>query len=183
MYFFDSLRLKVVFRQKKIKTNQGLRLCCKRFFNSTLLRFSPSVAMQRKVLCRITRGFHFLQTESHHVWHLSKLRQNHQFRTCDCCHRERSCKGRAFSRNSDQRSILQPLFHVVDPRLHSHWLYIRVVSAPEEQWNKLFLDGLTIGKGEIAPDELSAVIKKRIERTLIRTVSSRNLFLQLNMSL
>ncbi|XP_024014167.1 uncharacterized protein LOC18022063 isoform X2 [Eutrema salsugineum] len=44
-----------------------------------------------------------------------------------------------------------------------------LIKAPEEQWNKLFLDGLTIGKGEIAPDELSSVIKKRIERTLIRT--------------
>ncbi|CAA7028294.1 unnamed protein product [Microthlaspi erraticum] len=44
-----------------------------------------------------------------------------------------------------------------------------LIKAPEEQWNKLFLDGLTIGKGEITPDEISAVIKKRIERTLIRT--------------
>ncbi|CAH2061616.1 unnamed protein product [Thlaspi arvense] len=43
------------------------------------------------------------------------------------------------------------------------------LSPPEEKWNKLFLDGLAIGKGEVAPDELSAVIKKRIERTLIRT--------------
>ncbi|AEC07169.1 unnamed protein product [Arabidopsis thaliana] len=44
-----------------------------------------------------------------------------------------------------------------------------LIKAPEEQWNKLFVDGLTIGKGDITPDELSAVIKKRIERTLIRT--------------
>ncbi|VVB08510.1 unnamed protein product [Arabis nemorensis] len=44
-----------------------------------------------------------------------------------------------------------------------------LIKAPEEQWNKLFLDGLTIGKGQVTPDELSAVIKKRIERTLIRT--------------
>ncbi|ESQ31742.1 hypothetical protein EUTSA_v10005656mg, partial [Eutrema salsugineum] len=49
----------VAFRQKKIKRNQGLRLCCKKFFNSMLLRFSPSVATQRKV--------HYLQTDSHHV--------------------------------------------------------------------------------------------------------------------
>lgn len=47
-----------------------------------------------------------------------------------------------------------------------------VFSAPEEQWNKLFLEGLTIGKGDVTPDELSAVIKKRVERTLIRTVSN-----------
>uniref|UniRef100_A0A1J3FQY4 Uncharacterized protein n=1 Tax=Noccaea caerulescens TaxID=107243 RepID=A0A1J3FQY4_NOCCA len=44
-----------------------------------------------------------------------------------------------------------------------------LIKAPEEQWNKLFLQGLSIGKGEITPDEISAVIKKRIERTLIRT--------------
>lgn len=44
-----------------------------------------------------------------------------------------------------------------------------LIKAPEEQWNKLFLEGLTLGKGEVTPDELSAVIKKRVERTLIRT--------------
>ncbi|CAH8309132.1 unnamed protein product [Eruca vesicaria subsp. sativa] len=44
-----------------------------------------------------------------------------------------------------------------------------LIKAPEEQWNKLFLEGLTLGKGDVTPDELSAVIKKRIERTLIRT--------------
>nr|VDD48548.1 unnamed protein product [Brassica oleracea] len=36
-----------------------------------------------------------------------------------------------------------------------------LIKAPEEQWNKFFL--------EVTTDELSAVIKKRIERTLIRT--------------
>ncbi|RID48103.1 hypothetical protein BRARA_I04646 [Brassica rapa] len=44
-----------------------------------------------------------------------------------------------------------------------------LIKAPEEQWNKLFLEGLTIGKGDVTPDELSTVIKKRVERTLIRT--------------
>ncbi|CAF2114402.1 unnamed protein product [Brassica oleracea var. botrytis] len=44
-----------------------------------------------------------------------------------------------------------------------------LIKAPEEQWNKLFLEGLTLGKGDVTPDELSAVIKKRVERTLIRT--------------
>ncbi|KAJ0239209.1 Uncharacterized protein HA466_0237010 [Hirschfeldia incana] len=44
-----------------------------------------------------------------------------------------------------------------------------LIKAPEEQWNKIFLEGLTLGKGEVTPDELSAVIKKRVERTLIRT--------------
>ncbi|KAH9696432.1 hypothetical protein KPL71_023160 [Citrus sinensis] len=41
--------------------------------------------------------------------------------------------------------------------------------APEEEWNKLLIDGLTVGKGEISPEEFYAVIKKRIERILIRT--------------
>ncbi|PON80781.1 hypothetical protein PanWU01x14_003370 [Parasponia andersonii] len=44
-----------------------------------------------------------------------------------------------------------------------------IIKAPEEVWNKLLIDGLTVGKGKISPDELYAVIKKRIERTLIRT--------------
>ncbi|XP_031271721.1 uncharacterized protein LOC116130107 isoform X1 [Pistacia vera] len=44
-----------------------------------------------------------------------------------------------------------------------------VIKAPEEEWNKLLIDGLTVGKGEVSPEEFYAVIKKRIERTLIRT--------------
>ncbi|WZZ82984.1 hypothetical protein YC2023_103556 [Brassica napus] len=70
-----------------------------------------------------------------------------------CYHRERSCKGGAFSGNSDAKKFTFGL----------------CLSAPEEQWNKLFLEGLTLGKGDVTPDELSAVIKKRVERTLIRT--------------
>ena len=45
-----------------------------------------------------------------------------------------------------------------------------LLAAPEEEWNKLLINGLTIGKGEVLPNELDSVIKKRIERTLIRTV-------------
>lgn len=44
-----------------------------------------------------------------------------------------------------------------------------VIKAPEEEWNKLLLNGLTLGKGEVSPEEFYAVIRKRIERTLIRT--------------
>ncbi|KAL5563093.1 hypothetical protein UlMin_032840 [Ulmus minor] len=44
-----------------------------------------------------------------------------------------------------------------------------IIKAPEEEWNKLLINGLTVGKGEIAPKELYAIVKKRIERTLIRT--------------
>lgn len=45
-------------------------------------------------------------------------------------------------------------------------------TAPEEEWNNLLLEGITVGKGEVVAEELYGVIKKRIERTLIRTVSS-----------
>ncbi|CAA2975312.1 uncharacterized protein LOC105169684 isoform X1 [Olea europaea subsp. europaea] len=44
-----------------------------------------------------------------------------------------------------------------------------VIKAPEAEWNKLLIDGLTLGKGEISPEDLYAVINKRVERTLIRT--------------
>ncbi|KAK1261643.1 hypothetical protein QJS04_geneDACA001037 [Acorus gramineus] len=44
-----------------------------------------------------------------------------------------------------------------------------IIKAREEEWNKLLIDGLTIGKGDISPEEFYAVVKKRIERTLIRT--------------
>lgn len=44
-----------------------------------------------------------------------------------------------------------------------------VIQAPENQWNKLLIAGLSIGKGEVLAEEFYAVIKKRIERVLIRT--------------
>jgi len=44
-----------------------------------------------------------------------------------------------------------------------------IIQAPENEWNKVLLDGLTVGKGDISPDDLYAVISKRIERVLIRT--------------
>ncbi|GER50323.1 polynucleotidyl transferase [Striga asiatica] len=44
-----------------------------------------------------------------------------------------------------------------------------LIQAPETEWNRLLINGLNIGKGNISPEELYAVIKKRIERTLIRT--------------
>jgi len=47
---------------------------------------------------------------------------------------------------------------------------------------QVFLRRLTLKKGEVTTDELSAVIKKRIERTLIRTVSNIN-FVLCNVSL
>ncbi|XP_052188803.1 uncharacterized protein LOC127799100 isoform X2 [Diospyros lotus] len=44
-----------------------------------------------------------------------------------------------------------------------------LIKAPEGEWNRLLINGMTVGKGEISPEEIYAVIKKRIERTLIRT--------------
>jgi hypothetical protein len=44
----------------------------------------------------------------------------------------------------------------------------------ENEWNKVFLDGLTIGKRGVSPDELYAVINKRIERFLIHIIRSTN---------
>ncbi|KAL8543045.1 hypothetical protein ACS0TY_003791 [Phlomoides rotata] len=44
-----------------------------------------------------------------------------------------------------------------------------LIQAPETEWNKLLLNGLSVGKGDISPEELYAVVKKRIERVLIRT--------------
>ncbi|KAJ8767252.1 hypothetical protein K2173_013649 [Erythroxylum novogranatense] len=44
-----------------------------------------------------------------------------------------------------------------------------VIKAPEEEWNTLLINGMAVGKGEISLEEFYAVIKKRIERTLIRT--------------
>ncbi|KAM0915537.1 hypothetical protein ACQ4PT_010796 [Festuca glaucescens] len=44
-----------------------------------------------------------------------------------------------------------------------------IIEAPESDWNKLLLDGLTVGKGVVSPEEFHAVTKKRIERILIRT--------------
>ncbi|KAG8368193.1 hypothetical protein BUALT_Bualt15G0019800 [Buddleja alternifolia] len=44
-----------------------------------------------------------------------------------------------------------------------------LIQAPEAEWNKLLIDGLSVGKGDISPEELYSVVKKRIERTLIRT--------------
>ncbi|KAJ0493702.1 hypothetical protein HanIR_Chr12g0589111 [Helianthus annuus] len=44
-----------------------------------------------------------------------------------------------------------------------------IIKAPESDWNKVLIDHLSVGKGDVSPDELYAAIKKRIERTLIRT--------------
>lgn len=58
----------------------------------------------------------------------------------------------------------------------SNWKgWLEWYAASEKDWNRLLLDGLTVGKGDISPEEFYAVIKKRIERTLIRTVRCTHL--------
>ncbi|XP_039689619.1 uncharacterized protein [Medicago truncatula] len=44
-----------------------------------------------------------------------------------------------------------------------------IIQAPEEEWKNILIKGLTIGGGDVSPEELYAVLKKRMERTLIRT--------------
>ncbi|PWA76691.1 hypothetical protein CTI12_AA226080 [Artemisia annua] len=44
-----------------------------------------------------------------------------------------------------------------------------IIKAPESEWNTVLINNLSAGKGDISSDELYAAIKKRIERTLIRT--------------
>jgi len=51
------------------------------------------------------------------------------------------------------------------------------LAAPEQEWNNILINGLTIGAGNISAEELSAVLKKRIERVLIRTVRSSIVFI------
>jgi hypothetical protein len=48
--------------------------------------------------------------------------------------------------------------------------YILCNAALENDWDKVLLNGLTVGKGDVSPDDFYAIINKRIERVLIRTV-------------
>ncbi|XVF01030.1 hypothetical protein REPUB_Repub04eG0052500 [Reevesia pubescens] len=54
--------------------------------------------------------------------------------------------------------------------LKAEQFFETVIKAPEQEWNKLLIDGLAVGKGEVAPGDFYAVFNKRIEQTLIRTV-------------
>lgn len=54
--------------------------------------------------------------------------------------------------------------------LHHEQLFLVPCTAPQHEWNGILINGLTIGAGDVSPEELFAVLKKRMERTLIRTV-------------
>ncbi|MQL90622.1 hypothetical protein Taro_023214 [Colocasia esculenta] len=64
-------------------------------------------------------------------------------------------------------AMLQKVLQIYASKTLSKRSYAK--KAPEESWNKLLIEGLTVGTGDIPPDDFYAVIKKRIERTLIRT--------------
>ncbi|PHT59069.1 hypothetical protein CQW23_01432 [Capsicum baccatum] len=78
---------------------------------------------------------------------------------------------RLLSKRSYAKKVTNPCFAsgAGNEVLKAEQFLETIIKAPEEEWNKLLLDGLTIGKGDISPEELYAVIKKRMERTLIRT--------------
>ncbi|XP_054777109.1 uncharacterized protein LOC129285426 isoform X2 [Prosopis cineraria] len=64
-------------------------------------------------------------------------------------------------------AMLQKVLQLYASKVLSKRSYAK--KAPEEEWNNILIKGLTIGAGEVSPEELDAVLKKRIERTLIRT--------------
>ncbi|XBJ24231.1 hypothetical protein VPH35_002160 [Triticum aestivum] len=65
-------------------------------------------------------------------------------------------------------NFTQEIVYIVSIITVSDMLSLRN-AAPENDWNRLLLDGLTVGKGDVSPEEFYAVTKKRIERILIRT--------------
>ncbi|WZZ43592.1 hypothetical protein YC2023_039851 [Brassica napus] len=54
--------------------------------------------------------------------------------------------------------FMQPYLPCSQSTQRSSHLVYYVFPAPEEQWNMFFLEGLTLGKGEVTPAEFSAVI-------------------------
>ncbi|KAL2927231.1 Imidazole glycerol phosphate synthase subunit hisH, partial [Bienertia sinuspersici] len=64
-------------------------------------------------------------------------------------------------------AMLQKVLQLYAARVLSKRSYAK--KAPENEWNTLLLNGLTIAKGDVSPEDFYAVINKRIERVLIRT--------------
>ncbi|KAL9252913.1 Coatomer subunit alpha-1-like protein [Drosera capensis] len=65
------------------------------------------------------------------------------------------------------QAMLQKVLQLYAARTLSKRSYAK--KAPEDQWHKLLIEGLNVGTGDVSPNEFDAVIKKRIERTLMRT--------------
>ncbi|CAN6912358.1 unnamed protein product [Brassica oleracea] len=125
-----QLRLKVVFRQKKIKTNQGLRLSFRKFYNSMLLRSSPSVATQREV--------HVLKSLAHSKLPLSTNIISSRLHPITG---NEVVKAKHFLETLIKGLFMQPYFPCSQSTQKSSHLVYYVFPAPEEQWNKFFLEG------------------------------------------
>ncbi|CAN7015917.1 unnamed protein product [Brassica rapa subsp. trilocularis] len=123
-------RLKVVFRQKKIKTNQGLRLSFRKFYNSMLLRSSPSIATQREV--------HVLKSLAHSKLPLSTNRISSRLHPITG---NEVVKAKHFLETLIRGLFMQPYFPCSQSTQRSSHLVYYVFPAPEEQWSKFFLEG------------------------------------------
>ncbi|CAN7003670.1 unnamed protein product [Brassica oleracea var. botrytis] len=123
-------RLKVIFRQKKIKTNQGLQLSFRKFYNSMLLRSSPSVATQREV--------HVLKSLAHSKLPLSTNRISSRLHPITG---NEVVKVKHFLETLIKGLFMQPYFPCSQSTQRSSHLVYYVFPAPEEQWNKFFLEG------------------------------------------
>ncbi|KAL0833978.1 hypothetical protein Bca101_085867 [Brassica carinata] len=121
-------RLKVVFRQKKIKTNQGLRLSLRKFYNSMLLRSSPSVATQREV--------HVLKSLAHSKLPLSTNIISSRLHPITG---NEVVKAKHFLETLIKGLFMQLYFPCSQSTQKSSHLVYYVFPAPEEQWNKFFL--------------------------------------------
>ncbi|KAI9123686.1 hypothetical protein K1719_004986 [Acacia pycnantha] len=75
---------------------------------------------------------------------------------------------RSYAKKGMFYMLMHPTYHREEV-LKAEQLLETIIQAPEEEWNNVLIKGLTIGVGEVSPEELDAVVKKRIERTLIRT--------------
>nr|POE59782.1 hypothetical protein CFP56_74055 [Quercus suber] len=76
---------------------------------------------------------------------------------------------RVLSKRSNAKKAPSDISGAGEEVLKAEQFLKAIIIAPEEEWNKLLINGMTVGKGDISPDEFYAVIKKQIERTLIRT--------------
>eukprot|EP00252_Welwitschia_mirabilis_P020976 TRINITY_DN5259_c0_g1_i1.p1 TRINITY_DN5259_c0_g1~~TRINITY_DN5259_c0_g1_i1.p1 ORF type:complete len:330 (-),score=83.28 TRINITY_DN5259_c0_g1_i1:357-1346(-) len=66
-------------------------------------------------------------------------------------------------------AMLQKVLQFYASKILSRRSY--VMKANEEEWNELLINGLIYGGGKITIEEFDAIVNKRVERTLIRTVN------------
>ena len=112
-----------------------------------LLRSSPSVATQREV--------HVLKSLAHSKLPLSTNRISPRLHPITG---NEVVKAKHFLETLIKGLFMQPYLPCSQSTQRSSHLVYYVFPAPEEQWNMFFLEGLTLGKGEVTPDEFSAVI-------------------------